>query len=504
MGATAIIIYFVVLGILAGIGLHRLGATIASLRYKQSSVGALEGSPSVLIQLPLYNEAFVAERLLRAVAKIRYPSKDLRIQVLDDSTDGTRVLVDRVVDQLQAQGVPIEVFRRKVRSGFKAGALAEGLALHPDVDAVAIFDADFIPEPDFLEQVVPQLFAQPDIGLVQARWGHLNRDASFLTRAQAVFLDGHFAVEHAARVVLGHPFNFNGTAGLWRRVAIEEAGGWQSDTITEDLDLSYRAQLAGWRFVYTHDVVAPAELPESWAAFRAQQARWVRGSVETAKKLLGLVLTTDRLTLGARIDAIIHLTNNFAYLLMASLAVMLPLALVVREELGWRVPGGRPLLSFLDMSMLGAGTLAMIVFYTWALVRTGSGGFKRVGDILFALSLGAGMSLSNAVAVIRGILVQRSEFVRTPKKGQNKKKAGGGYIARSVLWLIALEFVFTAYFAVAMVYAMTWRVWGAVPFLALYLFGFATVGMRSALEAFAKQPEAVPAVDVGALGSRQS
>lgn len=505
MSTAALSVYFIVLAVLSLTGLHRLLAALASRRYRAPKAALRsEPAPYVLVQLPLYNELFVVERLLKRVAQLEYPAGRWCIQVLDDSTDSTRGVVDRLVGALSQGGTPIEVVRRPKREGFKAGALAYGLEQRPEAEAVAIFDSDFLPSPDFLAQTVPILFDAVDTGVVQARWGHINRDASLLTRAQAVFLDGHFAVEHAARSVLGHPFNFNGTAGVWRRSAIEDAGGWQGDTITEDLDLSYRAQLAGWRFVYANDVVAPAELPESWSAFRAQQARWTKGGVETARKLLGRVLRSDLLRSQARLDAAIHLTSNVAYLLMAVLALLLPSVLVMREELGWRVPGGRPLLSVLDMSMLAAGTLAMVVFYVVALRRTGAWRLGRLGDIAFALCLGAGMSVSNGLEVLRGLRSSGSEFVRTPKKGTSAGSKAA-YRARSAFVVIGVELAFAAYFAAAIVYAMTWRVWVALPFLALYFFGFATVGIRTGLEALDRRRSArAPSpIDVSAFETRQ-
>jgi hypothetical protein len=326
--------------------------------------------------------------------------------------------------------------------------------------------------------------------LVQARWGHVNRDASWLTRAQAVFLDGHFAVEHAARDARGHLFNFNGTAGVWRRAAIVGAGGWQSDTITEDLDISYRAQLAGWRFAYAHAVVAPAELPESWGAFRAQQARWVQGSVQTARKLAASVWRSPRLSWGARLDALIHLANNFAYACMAVLAFLLPAALVAREELGWEVPGGRALLSGLDLVMLASGTSAIVVFYGQALRRAGARGGLRGLDLAFALCLGAGMCLSNAREVLRGLGQGGREFVRTPKRGTRR---GRLYRSRSRPLLIGLELSAALYYAAATLYVLRWEVWGALPFLLLYLVGFTAVGGATALEALASRRRPRPA-----------
>ena len=481
MGVLLLSAYFGILALLALSGLHRLHLTLHALLHRRRAAASPERSeawPSVVVQLPMYNEAFVAERVIRAAAALRYPQGRLRIQVLDDSTDETVSLVNRVVADLKTNGHPVDVVRRPKRTGFKAGALAYGLDVD-DSELVAIFDADFVPLPDFLERLVPVLVADAKLGLVQARWGHLNRNASMLTRAQGVFLDGHFAVEHAGRDHAGLLFNFNGTAGIWRRQAIIDAGGWRADTITEDLDLSYRAQLAGWEFTYVHDVAAPAELPASWAAFRSQQARWVRGSVETARLLLPTVLRARGLAPLQRFEAVVHLTNNFAYLLMAALAVLLPGAVVLRDQLGWRVPGGQALLSGLDVTMLVAGTLAMFIFYGVAAVRCRAG--WRVVDIVYALCLGCGMSLGNAVEVVRGLRSRRSEFVRTPKQGSGRK-AIATYRSPIKVDLVAVELLMTAYYAAAAGYSLYFELWGALPFLVMYLVGFGSVGLATVIE----------------------
>lgn len=486
MAAVLLTTYFALLASLSLLGVHRLLLIVAAARARKVRAvvpGLPRELPKLVVQLPIYNEPLVAERLLLAASRLRWPGGALELQVLDDSTDETRHLVARVARELAAAGVPIRVLRRSDRAGFKAGALAYGLSA-TDAELVAIFDADFVPAPDLLEQLAPSLLADPAVGMVQARWGHHNRETSLFTRAQAVFLDGHFAVEHEGRAALGHFFNFNGTAGIWRRRAIEEAGGWAADTITEDLDLSYRAQLAGWRFRYAGDVVAPAELPESWIAFRSQQSRWVRGSVETARKHLLHVLGARGLTPGARADAALHLLQNFAYLAMAALAVLLPLAVVVRAELAWRVPGGRALLSALDLTMLGGGTGVMIVFYATALrFVLGPLELRRAVDITFALCIGAGMSLSNAREVLAGLVSRGSEFVRTPKRGDGAREAAlrlarpGPLLGRWVL-----DLMFAAYFAVAIVHAIDRRLYAALPFLLLYLIGFVAVGTGVALE----------------------
>lgn len=491
--AAVLVSYFAVLGVLAALGLYRLRLVAAACAHGAAPAPGLEDRdwPSVLVQLPLFNERYVAERLLRAVARLDYPKEALRIQVLDDSTDETRWLVRRVVAELAQSGVPISVVSRVDRRGYKAGALGHGLAAAPDAELVAIFDADFVPASDFLRRTVPHLVADPSLGLVQARWGHLNRDTSWLTRAQAVFLDGHFGVEHPGRARCGMFFNFNGTAGVWRRRAIDDAGGWSSDTITEDLDLSYRAQLAGWRFAFVSDVEVPAELPEAPSAFRSQQARWVRGSIETARKHLPRIVRQPGLRLSQRVDAFVHLTNNFAYLFMAALAVLLPVAVVIRDRAGWRVYGGQPLLSGLDLLTLGLGTAAMLVFYAVGLARTGGLGVRRVPDVLFALCLGAGMSLANAKEVLRGLRSRESEFVRTPKFGGARREAAQTYAAVSVLRRVAPEASFSVYYLAALAYAVRFELWGAVPFLALYLIGFGALCSGAAREAWRRRAAAV-------------
>lgn len=502
MSALLIICYFSTLGLLSALGLHRLGLVVASFRRdpKEAAEGSTPGPdvtdlPRVLVQLPIYNEALVVERVIHAVGAFRYPRERLRIQVLDDSTDATSALVNRAAQVLRTQGISIDVVRRPERTGFKAGALQAGLQ-QSDEELVAIFDADFVPPEDFLLRVVPRLMADSGLGLVQTRWGHLNRNQSWLTRAQAVLLDGHFGVEHLARARSGHPFNFNGTAGVWRRQAIEDAGGWSGDTITEDFDLSYRSQMVGWRFAYAHEVVSPAELPESWTAFRAQQARWVRGSIETARKLLGPILRCERWGWRVRGAAAVHLLNNVAYLITAALALLLPATLWVREELGWKVPGGRTLLSYLDATMLTAGTLAVVVFYLVSLARCRPGELRRrMPDVAAALVLGAGMSLSNAREVVRGLLSTRSEFVRTPKSGGSSgpvKAPSAGYRA-SGHWAIAWpEFLAAAYHFAALAYAVRWSVWGAVPFLTMYALGFGAVGTMLGFEALERRFRASP------------
>jgi cellulose synthase/poly-beta-1,6-N-acetylglucosamine synthase-like glycosyltransferase len=483
---VVVLAYFAVLALLALWGLERALLALHALR-RTSPIPPCREHPAVLVQLPLFNERTVVERLLRATAALRWPRDRLHVQVLDDSTDDTRLLVDREVAALRADGLRIDVLRRGRRTGFKAGALAEGLLASTEEPFVAIFDADFLPPSDFLERTMGA-FEGPKVGLVQARWTHLNREEGWLTRAQAVFLDGHFGVEHAGRQARGAPFNFNGTAGVWRRQAIEAAGGWSSDTITEDLDLSFRAQMAGARFVYAHEVETPAELPNTMSAFRTQQARWVRGSAQTARKLLPRIWTQPGLGLRFRWAATLHLATNFTYVLMAALAILLPMAVVVRDQMGWRVVGGQALLSSFDLVSLGAGTLAMLIFYAIGLRRCQvPGGGRRWVDVPWALCLGAGLSWSNGRQVLRGLANEGQCFVRTPKRGGERS---GGYRApvASHGWELAL----TAYHLVAVAYGLINGLWGALPFLLMYAVGFGAIAGSSLREAYAEAREEAP------------
>ena len=305
--------------LLSAFGLHRLYLAReyrrrVRQRFKRRGVRAPKRWPLVTVQLPLYNELYVAERAIRALAALDYPKDLLEVQVLDDSTDSTSEVVTRVVSELRQGGIHIHHIRRMTRTGFKAGALADGLA-SASGDLIAIFDADFIPHPDFLLQIVAE-FDRADVGMVQARWSHINEDHSLLTQTQALQLDAHFTLEHGVRAAKGFFFNFNGTAGVWRKEAIRDGGGWQADTLTEDLDLSYRAQLSGWRFVYRDDVAVPAELSVEIAAYRQQQQRWAQGGAQAARKLLPTILRA-RLPRNVKREATWHLLTHFAYPLLA-------------------------------------------------------------------------------------------------------------------------------------------------------------------------------------------
>ena len=363
--------------------------------------------PRVTVQLPVYNERRVVERLIAAAAALRYPADRLEIQVLDDSTDETWRLARRAAARARTRGVDVRVLHRRRRRGFKAGALAAGLR-RARGEIVVVFDADFLPAPDFLERAVPH-FDAPDVGMVQARWTHLNAEGSWRHAGQAALLDAHFLIEHGVRMRAGLFFNFNGTAGAWRRACIETSGGWQADTLTEDLDLSYRAQLRGWRFVFDPEIRVPAELPASWAALRSQQRRWVRGSVQTLRKLIGRVLASER-PLAVKLEACFHLGANLAYPAVLGMAILGgPVLLLFRPPL-------RPFLVDLGWVLFGLGPAALAL---WCARRAaGAPRGRACGDVAAGLLLAAGLTLHNALAAFEGFRAARGPWVRTPKTGE--------------------------------------------------------------------------------------
>ena len=458
--------YLGVILLLALYGVHRL-SMIVRFRWRREELAARAPGPLdwpvVTVQLPLFNERNVASRLLQAVGALDYPREKLEIQVLDDSTDDTCAIVQAEAAALVARGIDAHVVRRGERTGYKAGALDHGLASARG-ELVCIFDADFVPRPDFLRRLVPH-FADPTVGMVQARWEHRNRDESLLTRAQSTLLDGHFVIEHSVRHDGGLFFNFNGTAGVWRREAIVGAGGWQHDTLTEDLDLSYRAQLAGWRFVYLPLVAAPAEVPPDIAAFKSQQHRWAKGSVQVARKLAGRILRSDQ-PLRVKLEAIAHLMGNTGYPLVLALALLLPLSVGERSPLGgwWHV------LMFLVC------TLSVILFYDRSQRALGRELRARLCDVPAALSLGIGMCISQTRAVLEGLFQETGEFVRTPKHGDGPRKSG--YRAR-VLGLPGIELVLASWLGWSLIEACQRELWGSLPFLLLFFCGFAWVGSSS-------------------------
>lgn len=470
------ICYVLVLGGLALYGIHHYVIVYLFLKYRKNvptPKAQFADLPLVTVQLPLYNELYVADRLLRSVAEIDYPRDRLQIQVLDDSTDETRALTDRVVRDLAADGLDIEIVRRPDRTGFKAGALAEGMKTCKG-EFVLILDADFVPTPDILNKTI-HFFTDPAVGMLQTRWGHLNRCYSLLTRVQAMFLDGHLLLEQTARSRSGRFFNFNGTAGLWRRTCIESAGGWHHDTLTEDLDLSYRAQLAGWRFVFLADLITPAELPVEINGFKSQQHRWTKGSVQTCKKLLPKIWGSDLPWL-IKFEATAHLTSNFAYLLLALLCVLLHPA--VNEALGT----GMLRMVLLDIPIFVATSLAVAVFYICAQrAQYPKTWLRELALLPLLLALGIGLSLNNARAVLEAVFNRQSEFKRTPKYGiENRSqtwRAKKYSPLKSVLPFV--ELAFAVYFTWYTVDAIVRGCYLSVPFLLLFQGGFTYVAISS-------------------------
>lgn len=466
-------LYYLTLTLLVAYAAHRLWLSLLLVGRKPAvGLGVWPGAlPRITVQLPLYNEQFVVERLLRAVAALDYPRELLEVQVLDDSTDATEAIVERVSAELRASGLQIHVLRRGQRTGYKAGALAQGTEVATGA-FIAIFDADFVPPPRFLHEVL-RGFDSERVGMVQARWEHLNLGESWLTRLQCVLLDGHFAVEQTARSATGRFFNFNGTAGMWRREAIADAGGWQGDTLTEDLDLSYRAQLKGWRFRYFDGVTVPAEVPSDLGGFVSQQQRWAKGSVETLLKLWRPIVRA-RLPFVVWREAAVHLTSNLCYLLTVLLALLMPPAVWLRRTGGW---GG---LWMLDVALLIVGGGSLLVYYGTAARRAG----RPVGSLLWqlplAMALDVGMSIQKSRAVLEALAGKRSAFVRTPKFSAASKaaakayalprrRAGGGELALS-LWLLAGA-------GAAMMEGGSAAT--ALPFLLFFGLGFGMVGAAS-------------------------
>jgi cellulose synthase/poly-beta-1,6-N-acetylglucosamine synthase-like glycosyltransferase len=425
--------------------------------------------PLVTVQLPVYNELNVVARIIDAAAALDYPPDRLRIQVLDDSTDESVAVAAARVAHHQAQGLRITHVRRPTRQGYKAGALAHGLA-ETDGEFIAIFDADFIPEPDFLRRVLPY-FTSPEIGMVQTRWGHLNEQDSLLTRLQAFGLNAHFLVEQVGRQAGGHFLNFNGTGGVWRRACIADAGGWHADTLTEDLDLSYRAQLRGWRFRYLPQVVAPAELPAHLDALKSQQYRWNKGAAETARKHLGRVWRAPGLPLATRLHATFHLLNSSVFaviLFMALLSVPLVWVRAHRPEL-------KPVFRLASVFVL---TLLPLTYYYYVAWRRGAPPAGRwfAPTFLLFISLSMGLALHNARAVAQGLLRRASPFVRTPKLGQGAATTTARrYRVRETGRLPLAEALLTLYFLAGLAMGAYYGDYGLWPFHVLLVAGFGTL-----------------------------
>lgn len=474
--------YFLVLLILGVFGVHRYVMVYLYLKHqdKKAAPRPLRAGtlpPRVTIQLPVFNEMYVVERLIESVCRINYPKDRLEVQVLDDSTDVTTSLATAAVERWRGEGIDITLIHREDRSGFKAGALRNGLGTAKG-EFIAIFDADFVCPPDFLEKTLGH-FESPEVGMVQARWEHINRSYSLLTQLQSVLLDGHFILEHGGRNRAGRFFNFNGTAGVWRRAAIEDAGSWQHDTLTEDLDLSYRAQLRGWKFVFVQDLVSPAELPVDMNAFKSQQARWAKGSAQVCVKLLPTILRSD-LPWPVKSEAVFHLTANLAYPLMIVLSLLMFPAMVIRYNMGYVE------MMLIDIPLFVGATMSVCSFYALSQKEVFGALKDRLRFIPGVLALGIGLSVNNARAVLEGLAGHQSEFVRTPKLGV--QEVGDNWRSRryrvAINWAPWFELLLGLYFLAMALYAITSGIFGSLPFILIFAAGYLYASLMSLAQEF--------------------
>ena len=480
--ATLILgLYFLVLGLLAIYGVHRYFLVYLYMKHRNhvpAPSRALDPLPPVTVQLPIFNEMYVVDRLIDAVCSLDYPRELLEIQVLDDSTDETREIAQAAVRWHVANGVDIRYLHRDHRRGFKAGALDAGLKIACG-RFIAMFDADFVPPPDFLRRTIP-LFGDSTVGMVQARWGHLNQDYSLLTKIQSMLLDGHFVLEHGGRNRAGRFFNFNGTAGVWRLEAIVSAGGWRHDTLTEDLDLSYRAQLHGWQFIFLQDLDVPAELPVEMNAFKSQQYRWAKGSVQTCRRLLPRIWRS-KLPLKVKVEAFFHLSANFNYLLMLAMSLLIFPSVYVRYRMGWDE------LLLIDAPLFCAATLSFMNFYMISQREVYPDWKTRLKYFPVLMAVGIGLCVNNTKAVLEALVGGEAEFTRTPKYGIEREHddwIGKKYRQSRALQPL-VEVGFGLYFTGSVLYALATRSYGAIPFLVLFQFGFLYTGLLSLIQQYA-------------------
>lgn len=433
----------------------------------------LEEFPMVTIQLPIYNEMYVIERLIKTVCEIDYPIDKMEIQVLDDSTDETVDITANIVKEYQLRGFDIKHIHRKDRTGFKAGALKEGLKTAKG-EFIAIFDADFIPRKNFLKIVLP-FFKDPKIGMVQTRWEHLNRSYSLITQIQALALDGHFVLEQQVRNKAGYFINFNGTSGVWRKECIIDAGNWEADTLTEDLDLSYRAQLKGWKFKYLTDFTTPSEIPSEINSLKSQQFRWTKGAIETAKKMLIRVWKSD-LPFKTKIMCSFHLTNNivFPFILLACLLNM-PIVLIKNS--------GQYDTYFIFMSVFVLAFIASFLFYLYSQKDVYEDWRSRI--LLFPVFMAGsmGFAINNTKAVFEALINKKSEFVRTPKYGiedQEDKWHDKKYVHKNVVkFSVILESLVALYSLACVIVSLVTLQIAAIPFQLMFTFGFGLVAYLS-------------------------
>ncbi len=469
--ALLLVAHYALITMLCVFGAHRIYVTLQSgKRYRCPQPSTEFASlPAICVQLPLYNEQYVAKRLIDAAAQLDYPKDRLHIQVLDDSTDNTAQIVSARVAYWQAKGVNVEHVRRENRSGYKAGALAAALT-DAQGEYVAVFDADFVPKADMLRRLVHH-FTDPKVGMVQAQWDFLNRSHSFLTRLQAMMLDAHFSIEQTARHGLGVFFNFNGTAGIWRKAAIEDAGGWQADTITEDLDLSYRAQLAGWRFVYAKHVRCMSELPQDMNAFKNQQHRWTKGGTEVMRKLLPTIWRAP-IAMKVKLEATFHLASNLTHflLLIDSLFLLIP-AVVLRQNILPYPP------IWVDVALFTFGAMSQMFFYLSGQLSLGRNFWQQLWLVPGLMAASIGLSRNNGRGVFEALLGQKSGFVRTPKQGDQTSALN--YLKSLSSAGSGLELALGLAYTLAAIWCVFTEVWFALPFLVMFAFGFSYTGWLS-------------------------
>lgn len=477
---TVISLYFGLLGLLAIFGLYRLRMVYHFWRYRRIQPHPLrvfEPSelPIITVQLPLFNEMYVVDRLLEAVAALDYPRELLEIQVCDDSTDETVKIAAAAVERYRALGHRINYIHRQDRTGFKAGAL-ENAMKSAEGELVAIFDADFLPKPDCLRKMV-DYFTDDKVGMVQMRWSHINSDYSLLTRIQEIMLDGHFVVEQTSRNRTGAFFNFNGTAGMWRRKAIEWSGGWQHDTLTEDTDLSFRAQLMGWRYVYLLDEDVPAELPVEINAFKAQQRRWAKGLMQVGMKLLPRIWSNPQLSLGQKIELFFRLNGNLAAPLMIVLSLLHIPVLIARFNQGFFH------MLLLDVPLMFLSTFSVAAFYGSAILYLHPDRKRRLFLLPIVMGMGIGLVFSNTRAVLEALFKIKSSFVRTPKYAVKQSKESWLSQARKYKrkhgFLPYIELLFALYFVAAILYSIRSEIYGTIPFLMIFLVGYGYMGIMS-------------------------
>ncbi|MDA0334105.1 MAG: glycosyltransferase [bacterium] len=470
-------VYCGIVAFLSLFGFHRWFILRVYYRYRHQSPqpqGHFESLPGVTVQLPIFNEYHVVERLLEAVGRIDWPLDRLEIQVLDDSTDETQARALAAVSRLQARGVCAHYIHRADRTGYKAGALEAGLkqAQH---DFIFILDADFVPPANVLHQSMHH-FTDAGIGMVQMRWGHMNRHFSVLTRIQSIFLDGHLVIEHTARNRSGRFFNFNGTAGIWRRQAIIDAGGWQHDTLTEDLDLSFRAQLAGWRFLYLPHVVVPAELPVEINAFKSQQHRWTKGAVQTAKKILPRVWRAH-LPMKVKVEATFHLAANSCYILMLVMALLMLPVLDIRKMMAWEHR-----MFLIDLPLFSMATMAISGYYMVSQRELYADWKSALKYLPLLMAIGISLCVNNARAVVEGLLGYTTGFHRTPKYGVDAQGRPGGKYAGAKTLVALAELSMAVYFGFVIVRAVEVGLYFGIPFLLLFHIGFLYTGLLSSLQ----------------------